>query len=262
VIQLQSRLPEEVVATSVRWSVPTGPSRPSGPARRAATPERMDEILRVLAQIDRPPRRLVIHVGTATSTRQRPCAPRPARPAHPRATERSERVQTLDGPPRVHPLGESVPLPTWQAFARRPALCRAGHELPRRRGGLLRDAAGGRRRGGARDFAAGRPCGPGSLPRFAIDEAAATLRVRPGEWSRSLGERQRRQGGRGIVGHYATRRADDTAVQVMSRYCPTADPVRVQADPRAPASQRARRPERFAASHCSVTIAVVELARP
>jgi len=224
VIQLQSRLPEEVVATIRPLVEPDGSvSAFGGRLVVRATPERMDEILQILAQIDRPPRRLVIHVrhgdvhqGSARS----PLGLRDRRTLG--ATERSERVQTLDGRPAFIRSGESVPLPTWQAFG--------GGALPYvEQGTSYRDAVAGfhvtpRVAGDEVVLEISRQAvqaGPGSLPRFAIDETAATLRVRPGEWV-TLGSvsGSAAQGGRGIVGHYATRRADDTAVQVMVEVLP------------------------------------------
>jgi type II secretory pathway component GspD/PulD (secretin) len=224
VIQLQSRLPEEVVPVIRPLVGPDGSvSAFGGRLVVRAAPERMDEILRVLGQVDRPPRRVVIHVrhsdvhqGSARS----PLGLRDQRTLG--ETERSERIQTLDGRPAFIRAGESVPVPVWQAYG--------GGALPFvEQATGYRDAVAGffvtpRLAGDevileiARDAV---QAGPGPSPRFRVGEAAATLRVRPGEWV-TLGSVSGStvQDGRGIVGQYATRRAEDAAIRVMVEVLP------------------------------------------
>lgn len=224
VIQLQSRLPEEVVPVIRPLVGPDGSvSAFGGRLIVRATPERMDEILQLLGQVDRPPRRLLIHVrhsdvhqGSARS----PLGLRDRRTLG--EAERSERVQTLDGRPAFIRAGESVPVPAWQAYG--------GGPLPFvEQGTSYRDAVAGfyvtpRLAGDTVVLEISRQAvhpGPGRLPSFSINEAAATLRVRPGEWV-TLGSVSGSTvlDGHGIVGQYATRRADDTAIRVMVEVLP------------------------------------------
>lgn len=165
--------------------------------------------------VDRPPRRLVInlrhrdaHRGTGYRTLGE--------------ADRSERVQTIEGHPAFIRSGESVPVPTWQAYG--------GGPLPFvERGIAYRDAVSGfyvtpRLAGDEVVLEIARhavQAGPGDPPVFAGQEVAATLRVRPGEWV-TLGSVSGSavQNRRGITGHYATRRASDTTIEVMVEVLP------------------------------------------
>jgi type II secretory pathway component GspD/PulD (secretin) len=188
-----------------------------------ATPEQMEEIRQVLAEIDVPPRRLVIHVrhrdahqGSATTTfglRDRRTLGQ---------NERAERVQTLDGRPAFISSGVSVPVPTWQSYG--------GEPLSYVEQGVdYRDATSGfyvtpRLAGDEVELEVSqqtvRP-GPGVLPTFAVAQAATTLRVRPGQWVTLGGvSGSAAQDARGIVRQYSTRRTDDLAIQLMVEVLP------------------------------------------
>lgn len=224
VMPLASRLPEDVVPVLQPL---LGPDESvaafGGQLIVRATPERLEEIRQLLAQIDHPPRRLVVHVRQRDAHRGSSGANLPPRDLRTQgANERSERIQTLEGRPAFIRSGASVPVPTWQSFG--------GGALPfAERGVDYRDATAGfvvtpRLAGDEVVLEIARQAvraGPGSPPAFAVTEAATTLRARPGEWV-TLGAASDSvaQDGRGIVRRHATRRADDTAIEVMVEVLP------------------------------------------
>jgi type II secretory pathway component GspD/PulD (secretin) len=224
VVPLRSRLPEDVVpAIQPLLGPDEAVSAFGGQLILRATPERMDEIRQLLAQIDHPPRRLVIHVRQRDAhqgSRGSSLPPRDLRTQG--ANERSERVQTLEGRPAFIRSGTIEPVPVWQSFG--------GGALPFAEQGFdYRDATAGffvtpRLAGDEIVLEISRQAaraGPGSPPAFAVTEAETTLRARPGEWV-TLGATSDSvaQDGRGIVTRHATRRAGDMAIQVMVEVLP------------------------------------------
>ncbi len=224
VVPLRSRLPEDVIpAIRPLLGPDEGVSAFGNQLIVRATPERMEEIRQLLAAIDHPLRRLVIHVrqrdahqgsiGTSPPLRDRRTLGQ---------NERSERVQTVEGQPAFIRSGTEVPVPTWQSFG--------GGALPFAQQGFeYRDATTGffvtpRLAGDAVVLEISRQAvhpGQGTPPAFSVTEAATTLRVRPGEWTTlgavTSGTAQDR---RGIVSSHGTRRAGDVAIQLMVEVLP------------------------------------------
>jgi len=222
VMPLRSRLPEDVVpAIRPLLGPDEAVSAFGGKLIVRATPERMEEIRQLLAMIDRPLRRLVIHVRQRDAHQGSVGANPPLRDRRTLGqNERSERVQTVEGRPAFIRSGTAVP--TWQSFG--------GGVLPFAQQGFeYRDATAGffvtpRLAGDYAVLEISRQsvhAGRGTPPAFAVNEAATTLRVRPGEWV-TLGAVSGgiAQHGRGIVSSHATRRADDTAIQLMVEVFP------------------------------------------
>jgi len=224
VVPLRSRLPDDVIpAIRPLLGPDEAVSAFGGKLIVRATPERMEEIRQLLATIDRPLRRLVIHVRQRDAHQGSVGANPPLRDRRTLGqNERSERVQTVEGRPAFIRSGTAVPVPTWQSFG--------GGVLPFAQQGFeYRDATAG-------FFVTPRLAGDsvvleisrqavhaerGTPPAFAVNEAATTLRVRPGEWV-TLGAVSSgiAQNGRGIVSSHGTRRADDTAIQLMVEMLP------------------------------------------
>ncbi len=250
VIPLRSRLAEDVVPAIRPLAGPDGAvSTFGGQLIVRATPERMTEIKRVLAEIDRPPKRLVIHVrhrdahegsgrGAGVNARADladsvtiqtgPGRQRAGADVYVRdqrtlgESERSEGVQTIEGRSAFIRSGTAVPVPEWQSYG--------GGALPYVEQGVrYHDATAGfyvtPRLAGDEVLleisqqtvrpAAGNP------PAFAVQQAAATLRARPGQWV-SLGgvSGSAAHSSRGIASQYSTRRTEDTAIEVMVEVLP------------------------------------------
>jgi type II secretory pathway component GspD/PulD (secretin) len=224
VVPLAARLPEDVVPVIRPLLGPDESVSAFGSQLIVrASPERLEEIRELLAQIDHPPRRLVVHVRQRDAhqgSRGSSLPPRDLRTQG--ANERSERVQTLEGRPAFIRSGTVEPVPVWQSFG--------GGALPFAEQGFdYRDATAGffvtpRLAGDEVVLEISRQAaraGPGSPPAFSVTEAETTLRARPGEWV-TLGATSDSvaQDGRGIVTRHATRRAGDMAIQVMVEVLP------------------------------------------
>lgn len=224
VVPLRSRLPEELVPVIRPLVGDDGAvSAFGGQLVVRATAEQMEEIHRLLAEIDRPPRRLLIHVRHRDAHQGSALGPLALRDRRTLGeNERNERVQTVEGRPALIRSGHSVPVPTWQAYG--------GGPLPFAEQGIdYRDATAGfyvtpRLAGDEVVLEISRQAvraGPGNPPVFALEEAAATLRTRPGQWVTLGGiSGTAAQTGRGIVGQYATRRSGDTTTEVMVEVLP------------------------------------------
>jgi hypothetical protein len=224
VVPLRSRLPEDVIpAIRPLLGPDEGISAFGGQLIVRATPERMEEIRQLLAQLDHPLRRLVIHVRQRDAHQGSVGSTPPVRDLRTLGrNDRSERVQTVEGRPAFIRSGAAVPVPTWQSFG--------GGVLPFAQQGFeYRDATSGffvtpRLAGDEVVLEIARQAvrpGTGNPPVFTVKEAATTLRTRPGEWV-TLGavSDSVAQDGRGIVSRHATRRAGDTAIQVMVEVLP------------------------------------------
>jgi hypothetical protein len=223
VVPLRSRLPEDIVpAIRPLLGLDEGVSAFGDQLIVRATPERMEEIRQLLAELDRPLRRLVIHVRQRDAHQGSLGSSPPVRDLRTLGrNERSERVQTLEGRPAFIRSGTVVPVPTWQSFG--------GGVLPFAEQGFeYRDATAGffvtpQLAGDAVVLEISRRAvhaGQGIPPTFSVNEAATTLRVRPGEWvtlGAASGSVAREDGG---VRRHATRRADDTAIQLMVEVLP------------------------------------------
>lgn len=250
VIPLRSRLAEDVVPAIRPLAGPDGAVTTfGGQLIVRATPERLAEIRRVLDEIDRPPRRLVIHVrhrdahegagrgagvnaradlGDSVTVQTGPGRRGPGADIYLRdrrtlgESERSEGVQTIEGRPAFIRSGTAVPVPEWQSFG--------GGALPYVEQGVrYHDATAG-------FYVTPRLAGDevvleisqqvvrpdaGSPPTFAVQQAASTLRVRPGQWVSLAGvSGNAARSSRGIAGQYSTRRTEDTAIEVMVQVLP------------------------------------------
>jgi hypothetical protein len=224
VVPLAARLPEDVVPVIRPLLGPDESVSAFGSQLIVrASPERLEEIRELLAQIDHPPRRLVVHVRQRDAhqgSRGSSLPPRDLRTQG--ANERSERVQTLEGRPAFIRSGTVEPVPVWQSFG--------GGALPFAEQGFdYRDATAGffvtpRLAGDEVVLEISRQAaraGPGSPPAFSVTEAETTLRARPGEGvTRGATSDSVAQDGRGIVTRHATRRAGDMAIQVMVEVLP------------------------------------------
>jgi type II secretory pathway component GspD/PulD (secretin) len=223
VIPLAARLPEEVIPVIQPLAGPDGAVTAFGGRLIVrATPERLEEIRQVLAEIDRPPKRLVIHVrhrraaqgaGTSgapgTDIRFRDLRTRGEHDAQ-------ERAQTVDGQPAFIRYGVSVPVPAGGLYEAAPGIVQPG-------GVDFRDATTG-------FWVTPRVVGqeilldishdatnPGPSPlTFSVREAAGTLRVRPGEWT-SLGgvSGSAAAEGLGLLRRHGTARESDFVIEVM-----------------------------------------------
>jgi type II secretory pathway component GspD/PulD (secretin) len=222
VMPLRSRLPEDVVpAIRPLLGPDEGVSAFNGKLIVRAAPERMEEIRQLLAEIDRPLRRFVIHVRQRDAHQGSLGSPPPVRDLRTLGqNERSERVQTVEGRPAFIRSGTAVPVPTWQSFG--------GGALPFAQQGFdYRDATAGfnvtpRLAGDTVVLEISRQAvhaGQGAPPSFTVNEAATTLRARPGEWV-TLGAVTGSVARDGGVRRHATRRTDDTAIQVMVEVLP------------------------------------------
>jgi hypothetical protein len=223
VIPLAARLPEEVIPVIQPLAGPDGAVTAFGGRLIVrATPERLDEIRQVLAEIDRPPKRLVIHVrhsraaqgtgtsgGLGTDIRARDLRTRGRHDAQ-------ERVQTVDGQPAFIRYGVSVPVPAGGTYEVAPGIVQPG-------GVEFRDATTGfwvtpRVVGNEILLDISHEAtntGPSPLT-FAVREAAGTIRARPGEWTTLGGVAESAAAeGRGLVRRHATARASDVTVEVM-----------------------------------------------
>ena len=228
VIPLTARLPEEVIPVIQPLAGPDGAVTAFGGRLIVkATPERLDAIRQVLAEIDRPPKRLVIHVrhrwaaqgtgtsgGLGTDIRFRDLRTRGERDAQ-------ERVQTVDGQPAFIRYGVSVPVPAGGAYEMAPGVVQPG-------GVDFRDATTG-------FWVTPRVVGqeilldisheatnPGPSPlTFSVREAAGTVRARPGEWTTLGGVSGSAAGdNRDLTRYRSTARESDSAIELMVEVLP------------------------------------------
>jgi hypothetical protein len=223
VIPLAARLPQEVIPVIQPLAGPDGVVTAfGGKLIVRAAPERVAEIRQVLAEIDRPPKRLVVHVrhrwaGQEAGTSRAPGPEVRFRDLRTRgARDAEERVQTLEGQPAFIRYGVSVPVPAGGTYEIAPGIVQPG-------GVDFRDATTG-------FWVTPRVVGneilldisheatnPGPSPlTFSVREAAGTLRVRPGEWT-SLGgvSGTATTDVRGLVRRHGTARESDASVDVM-----------------------------------------------
>lgn len=250
VVPLRARLPDEVAPAIRPLAGPDGAVTTfGGQLIVRATPERLAEIKAVLAEIDHPAKRLVIHVrrrdahhgtgrgagvnaradlGDSVTIQTGPGRPRPGADVHLRdrrtlgESERSEGVQTIEGRPAFIRAGTEVPVTEWQSFG--------GGQLPYyERGVGYRDATAGfyvtpRLAGDEVVLEIAQQAvqaGTGNTPSFNVQQAATTLRARPGQWV-SLGgvSGSAAQSSRGIASQYSTRRSEDAVIEVMVEVLP------------------------------------------
>ena len=235
VIPLNARLPEEVIPT-LRPLVGQDGSVTAfgGKLVVRAEPARLEDVRRVLDEIDHPPRRLVIHVRQRDALNasasgggvvvQRGTVGAQVRNRQTRgAGDAAQRVMAVEGQPAQILAGVSVPVTTAEASF-------GGWWPGQERAIAYRDATAGfrvipRLAGDSVTLEvqqhAVRPQGGAQTPPFAVQEAQTTVRGRLGEWL-PLGAvtTSAAQTGRGIASTFGTRREGDVQVEVMVEALP------------------------------------------
>jgi type II secretory pathway component GspD/PulD (secretin) len=235
VIPLNARLPEEVIPT-LRPLVGPGGSVTAfgGKLVVRAEPSRLEDVRRVLEEIDHPPHRLVIHVRQRDALNadlsgggvvvQRGTVGAQVRNRQTRgAGDATQRVMALEGQPAQILAGVSVPVTTNEASF-------GGWWPGQERTIAYRDATAGfrvvpRLAGDSVTLEiqqhAVRPQGGAQAPPFAVQEAQTTVCGRLGEWL-PLGAvtTNASQTGRGIARSFSTRREGDVQVEVMVELLP------------------------------------------
>ena len=235
VVPLRSRLPEDVIpAIRPLLGPDEGISAFGGQLIVRATPERMEEIRQLLAQLDHPLRRLVIHVrqraagssdaGGGGVVVQRGTVGAQVRSHQTRgAGDSTQRVMALEGQPAQIQAGVSVPVTTSEATF-------GGWWPGQERSVAYRDATAGfrvvpRLAGDTVTLEieqhAVRAQGGAQTPPFSVQGAQTTVSGRLGEWL-PLGTvtTSATQAGRGIANTFSTRREGDVQVEVMVEALP------------------------------------------
>jgi hypothetical protein len=235
VIPLNARLPEEVIPAIRPLAGPDGSVTAfGGKLVVRASPARLEDIRRVLADIDHPPRRLVIHVrqraaGSSDASGggvvvQRGTVGAQVRSHQTRgAGDSTQRVMALEGQPTQIQAGVSVPVTTSEATF-------GGWWPGQERSVAYRDATAGfrvvpRLAGDTVtleiDQHAVRAQGGAQTPPFSVQGAQTTVRGRLGEWL-PLGTvtTSATQASRGIANTFSTRREGDVQVEVMVEALP------------------------------------------